>query len=170
MYVAKILVPEILTKGINGVKLKPDRVLIESIFTFLHLNQHQVGREYKYILDFPKFKETNIGNQINIFAKNKEDLISHIKTQKLYRLITDNCKLKIEEVISPDTTDFHKLKISKESKGLGLSKIKRLIRREQGEVYKMHLKGLSLKEISDILLKDDNKKEIKQFVKIGRIW
>ncbi|MEA2019228.1 MAG: hypothetical protein U9N59_12340 [Campylobacterota bacterium] len=165
MYVAKILLPATVKGEGDKTQLTPDRVLIESIFTHLHTEQFKAGKNYKYILDFPRFKDKNIGNQINIFSKTKEGLINHIKSEKLYRLITDNCQLKIEPVETSKDTKYHRLKIAKESSGLGLSKIKRLIKREKGEVYAMYKRGMSLDEIAIKLSKDEKGEKYNQFIR-----
>jgi len=165
MYVIKIILPENKIYKSKKSELTPDRVLIQSIFTQLHLNQYKAGNNYKYILDFPKFKKNNIGNQINIFAKTKEELLKHIKSDKLYRLITDNCEIKIEAVNINENTKYHIIKTAKQKSGLEISKIKRLIKRGKGKISDMYKNGLNIQEISDILSRDDTNPEYTQFIK-----
>jgi len=164
MYVMKILLLEVTTLDGGKSSNIPDRVFIETIFDLLHTSQHFVSPDYKYIIDFPALSSDSLGMQLNLFSEKKEDLTKHIKIGKLKRLILDNCLVEIEEVNKLIDYECHNIKVSKEEEGLGLSKIKRLIKRKNGEVYSLFMKGMSENEIFN-KLKQDLKSSKKQFIR-----
>jgi len=166
LYVVQITIP------FNELTKSVDNVVIGNIFKEAHRSQFIVSDEYKYILGFPEANRNSIGTIVQIFAKNKEDLIKHIKDDNLYSFITDYCSFSIIDIEynSLKNIDTYSLKTSQEDNYLSLSRIKRLIKRSKNTgksslIYDMFKNGKSEIEIYNIIKEKNNNIRTNPYIK-----
>lgn len=164
MYVAQIILPQAeVPNEKKGVSLKPNMALANQIFSLLHNNAYIVRPNYKFALGFPEMTQNNLGRVIQVFSNSKNDLIKHIKTNKLYNLITGYCSIKIVEVSKKmlENSNTYTIKKTKDDYVVSLSEIKRIIKRNKSKskILDMHKQGLSAEDIHKAIKKENQPKK-----------
>jgi len=126
-----------------------DRYIYEDIFKYLHLRKSdEVSHQFKYIIDFPKLQKQDFSNQINVFFEDKEQFLALLKSKELYAVLSNHCEVELQEVNLTNQKDFHTLTVKKENEKLNQARIRRLIKREKGEIYKLYKENnLTVEEI-----------------------
>jgi len=157
LYIAQIIIPY------NKLTKSVDNVVIGNIFKEAHRSQCNVNNDYKYVLGFPELSRENMGTVLQIFAKDRNELVSHIKNPELYGFISDYCSFSLIDIKYSELKNIntYSLKTSREDNYLSLSRIKRLIKRgetsnKESLVYDMFKSGKSEVEIYE-LIKEKNR-------------
>ncbi|WP_457744444.1 type I-F CRISPR-associated endoribonuclease Cas6/Csy4 [Sulfurimonas sp.] len=162
MFVAQITFPQTtILNETKGVSLKPDMALVNQVFSLLHLNAFRVDKEYKYIVGFPLLQKDNIGRVLHLFSEKESDLKKHIKTEKLYNLLTGYCNIKIVKLTENILKEQKRYQIrkTKDDNFISLSKIKRTIKRgsANSKIVEFHKQGLNAIAIQSKLKKENQK-------------
>lgn len=169
MYCFQITLPHAQHEGSENTKEihRPDNFIINIIFEELHGKQYLCGDNFKYAIGFPEITEDSLGRTMQIFTQKKEDIQKLFKiNEKLFNVVSNYCKdFKTVEIINIEKYPQYALKFNKSRYKTSLSKVKRAIKRADGEIFKMS-KSMSPDEIvHKINTQKENKERHLPFVK-----